>query len=300
MDRSVTSGVFGAILMLSAIMFGRVGEASASEKPIAKRIADRASPSIFEAWNSADNLNENPLVTAARHDLIFNGAGFFGLQWNNVHQGLGTDFTEASIRQGRLRRHDLLSRNPNIVLIMEIRYRDASKAYLPDGHKWWRRDGDAKIVSGWEEGQYLQLDFSNPEYRAQVAIQAQAALESGVVDGIMLDWWRDDDDRLSLVQSIRNRIGETALVLVNANDRTTPKTAPHYQRTFYGMLPQPDAGGLAAHCEHLDLGREKSAPPSDQLLGNMVASIACRRIPHARHHHTFPGAVRWLFSFCRP
>lgn len=196
-----------------------------SEEPVARRIANRAFPSIFQAWNPADNLKEDRVVTEARHDLIFHGERFFGLRWDHAYPGLATNFTAASIQAGLQRRRDLLRRNPNLILLVEIRYRDAHRSFLPDGHKWWRRDEQGKIVSGWEEGGYLQLDFSNPEYREHVAKQAQAAVSSGVVDGIMLDWWRDDADRLSLVTSIRSCIGEEALILANANDVSTPKTA---------------------------------------------------------------------------
>ncbi|OGV68562.1 MAG: hypothetical protein A2283_20110 [Lentisphaerae bacterium RIFOXYA12_FULL_48_11] len=191
-----------------------------------ERITGRSFPSIFQAWNPADNLKEDRTVTEARHDLIFNGASFFRLQWNNdVHHGLATGFTEKSIQQGLRRRQDLMSRNPNMILLIEIRYRDAHKSYLPDGHKWWRRDGKGQIVQGWEEGGYLQLDYSNPEFREQVAIQARAAIQSGVVDGIMLDWWDDDTDRLALAKAIRKIIGDKGLILANANDRHTPETA---------------------------------------------------------------------------
>jgi hypothetical protein len=65
-----------------------------------------------------------------------------------------------------------------------------------------------------------------------VAQQAQAAVASGVVDGVMLDWWQDDDERLALVKAIRARIGEGALILANANDRRTPKTAPFINGYF--------------------------------------------------------------------
>ena len=95
-----------------------------------------------------------------------------------------------------------------------------------------RRDAAGKIVPGWEEGGYWQLDFDNPDYREQVAAQAQAAVESGVVDGVMLDWWRDDDARLALVQLIRQRIGPHALILANPNDVTTPRTAPFINGYF--------------------------------------------------------------------
>jgi len=196
------------------------------EEPAARRIASRAFPSIFQAWNPADNLKEDRAVTEARHDLIFHGESFFGLQWDHAYPGLATNFTAASVQAGLQRRRDLLQRNPNLVLLVEVRYRDAHRSFLPDGHKWWRRDERGKIVSGWEEGGYLQLDFSNPEYREHVAKQAQAAVSSGVVDGVMLDWWRDDPDRLALVKAIRLRMGDNALILANANDVSTPQTAP--------------------------------------------------------------------------
>ena len=50
-------------------------------------------------------------------------------------------------------------------------------------------------------------------------------MDSGVFDGVMLDWWEDGDDRLALVKAIRKEIGDKALILVNANDRKTPRSA---------------------------------------------------------------------------
>lgn len=215
-----------ATVMLAGLITVCEAKDAVPETSVAGRIAGRTFPSIFQAWNPADNLKEDRAVTEGRHDLIFHGERFFGLQWNNAHPGLATNFTPTSIQSGLQRRRDLLRRNPNLILLVEIRYRDAHRSFLPDGHKWWRHDEQGKIVPGWEEGGYLQLDFSNPEYREHVAKQAQAALSSGVVDGIMLDWWRDDADRLELVKAIRSRIGEEALILANANDVLTPQTAP--------------------------------------------------------------------------
>ena len=232
MNPSVIIGLWGAMLMFSPVMIAGGAEDPASEKTVARRIADREFPSVFQAWSRADNLYEGPLATAARHDLIFHDAGFFGLQWNNRHAGLADGFTAASIQQGLSRRRELLSRNPNLLLIMEIRYRDAHPSHLPEGHRWWRRDRTGAIVPGWDEGSHLQLDFSSAEYRDHAAVQARAAVESGVVDGIMLDWWEDDADRLSLVKAIRERVGDETLILVNANDRTTPRTAPFVNGYF--------------------------------------------------------------------
>jgi len=172
------------------------------------------------------------MTTAARHDLIFHVANFFGLKWHHKYEGLAWRFTPESIARGLEKRRKLLELNPNMILIMEIRYRDAAKTFLPEGYKWWKRDSQGNLVTGWEEGDHLQLDFSNPEYREIVAHKAEAAMKSGVVDGIMLDWWQDDDDRLALVKAIRGRIGEDALILVNTNDRKTPKTGPFVNGYF--------------------------------------------------------------------
>jgi hypothetical protein len=81
------------------------------------------------------------------------------------------------------------------------------------------------LVAGWEEGKYIQLDFSHPGFQRHVASQAKTVMDSQVFDGVMLDWWDDDEDRLQLIQAIRKAIGPNALILVNANDRTTPATA---------------------------------------------------------------------------
>ncbi len=125
MNQSVSVAIWIAILMLSGFMSACGAQEAGTEKPVAGRISDRTFPSVFQAWNQADNLKEERAVTEARHDLIFHGEGFFGLRWDNVHRGLATNFTAASIRDGQRRRRDLLSRNPNLVLLMEIRYRDA-------------------------------------------------------------------------------------------------------------------------------------------------------------------------------
>lgn len=236
---------WAAVLAMSGVvLFCSEGE-DAKEKSVASRIADRTFPSVFQAWNPADNLREDPVVTQARHDLILHGEAFFGLTWDHTYPGLATAFTPDSLQQGLERRRDLMRRNPNLILLMEIKYRDAPRSFLPEGHKWWLRDGEGNIVSGWEEGKYLQLDFSNPEYREQVAVQADAAMKSGVFDGIMLDYWwewENEEGRLALVKAIRDRIGDEALILTNPGDRTTPKTAPfingYYMECVYSTTAE--------------------------------------------------------------
>ena len=204
-----------------------------SERPLAERVEGRTFPSVFQAWNPAQNVqDDSPWHTVARHDLLFHAPHFFGLQWNRHPIGLADGFTPESIQRGRLVRQGLLALNPNLVLLAEIRYRDAHKSYLPEGQEWWLRDNKGKIVPGWDEGKFLCLDFGNPEFRRHVAKQSKAAVDSGVVDGVMLDWWSDDADRLALIKEVRAAIGDKAIILANANDRKTPETAPYINGYF--------------------------------------------------------------------
>jgi len=219
-------------ILLPLIPIGSIA-VLAAERAATERIQSRAFPCVFQAWSPADNLPGEPKqTTIARHDLIWHAPRFFGLQWNNSFHGLGDGFTPGSIQQAREFRRTLLDLNPNIVLIAEIRYRDAHQQYLPESHEWWLRDEQGRIVPGWKEGSFLCLDFHNPDFRAQVAKQAAAAVATGVVDGVMLDWWSDDDSRLALIRDVRAAVGEDTIIVANANDRKTPRTAPFINGYF--------------------------------------------------------------------
>ena len=123
--------------------------ANSAERSAMERIKGRAFPSVFQAWSPAQNVrDESPLHTVARHDLLWHGPQFFGLRWNNRYTGLADGFTPESIQAARLFRQKLLTLNPNLVLIAEIRYRDAHRSYLPEGHAWWLRDKQGRIVPG--------------------------------------------------------------------------------------------------------------------------------------------------------
>ncbi|MBX7208737.1 MAG: putative glycoside hydrolase family 15 protein [Verrucomicrobiaceae bacterium] len=200
---------------------------------VSQRLAARTFPSVFQAWSPADNLKaEDELTTIARHDLVFHGPGFYDLKWNNDFEGLADGFTRGSISDAKAKRKALLARNPNLIMLAEIRYRDADRTFLPKNSSWWKRDASGKLEAGWDEGGYIQLDFANAAFRNHVALQARAVVETGAVDGVLLDWWVDDDDRLALIKAIRRAIGDDALILVNANAGTTPLTAPFINGYF--------------------------------------------------------------------
>ena len=199
---------------------------------IARRIANRDFPSVFQAWNPADNLeDEDPIVTLARHDLVFHGPEFFGLEWERDSSGLATKLTPESIGRGLAMRRKLLDLNPNIVLLAEIRYLNAWRGILPEGHRWWKYENGQLAWDSKEVG-LIRLDWQNPDFQQYVAAQCKAVVESGVVDGVMLDCWQDDEDRLALIKSVRAAVGDKALIVANVNDMKRPLTSPYLNGYF--------------------------------------------------------------------
>jgi hypothetical protein len=216
---------------------------SAGELSVAQRIEHRSFPSVFQAWNGATPLpGHNAKAMLARHDLAFLHPGTLGLVSTNAHEGMAVTFTAAGLDFARRKRTDLLALNSNLVLLAEVRYRDAPKGFLPENSPWWKRDERGQFIVGWAEGGYRLLDVESTNWHAQVAKRARALVQSGVFDGVMLDWWIDDDARMSLIQQVRAAIGPEALILVNANDRVIPRTATYvnglYMECYRSQTPE--------------------------------------------------------------
>ncbi len=232
--RYLTKHTFLLVLSLAVGMRGASAQLPRSkERPLRERLANRSFPSVFQAWSPVENVpGLTRMEGIARHDLAWSAISLCGLRWDQHPSGLAKGFTPESIAAARKVRRKLLGLNPNLILIAEIRYRDAHTSFLPERHKWWLRDEDGQIVAGWEEGGYLCLDYKNREYCRHVAQRARAVVESGVADGILLDWWIDDEDRLALIKEIRAAIGDRPLIIVNANDRIAPLTAPYVNGFF--------------------------------------------------------------------
>ena len=295
-----SAGVCAAVVGLAAVVQAVASAAGPIERSVEQRIDARGFPSIFQAWSPVQNVHdESPLHTVARHDLVWHGPEFFGLKWNNRYVGLADGFAENSIEHARAFRQKLLGLNPSAILILEIRYRDARKNYLPEGHSWWLRDTQGRIVPGWDEGGFVCLDYRNPEFRRQVAQQAKAAVASGAVDGIMLDWWSDDAGRLALVKEIRQCIGDEALIICNANARTTPQTAPYINGYFMECAAEQHARTLEKDRRYPGLGRKESPPAPGELRGNMVPRVERRPQPDAGDDDAGLDAFQWLLFVFR-
>lgn len=235
---NVMYGILTALMVFMSLGV-LYGEDQFKLSDVKQRVKGRVYPSIFQAWNKADNLKgEDEWRTVARHDLMFHDPAVFWLKWNHEQIGLADGFTRESIGFARGLREKLHGMNPNLVLLGEVRYRDAHLSYLPDDHPWWKRDKDGKRIVGWAEGGYYLLDFGNEDYQRHLAKQARAMVESGVLDGVMLDWWHEYGDqevlkdRLALLKRIRQAVGEKGLILVNSNHNKVPASSQYVNGLF--------------------------------------------------------------------
>lgn len=200
---------------------------------VATRLAQRDFPSVFQAWNPLDMpaawplaTNEGRLRAAAKHDVVweepvsqlgFNTPLVLGAVWDHAHGGLATRFTADSEKQALANRTAMLKQNPDMVFLLEVRWRDAPGSFLPENSPFWKRAADGTRAKGWDNGPepYYLLNPENAEFRANIARQCRAALASGIYDGVMLDW----SGHLGVVQDTRAALGPDAIIIVNIHDK---------------------------------------------------------------------------------
>jgi hypothetical protein len=260
------------------------------------RVMSRRFPSVFQAWNGIENRNdEDEFTRLARHDLIFTGTWMLRVNWRlspeQPYRGLATELVNqergASLLEGLKRRNRLRQLNPKLKILCELRYREGRylKPQSVDPWKWgdypagsdvWLRDGEGELAPGWGEdadgdGQverheirFMLLDFRNETLQDLLAQKALALQKSGLFDGIMLDWWKENHAtsgrwpnwngtiltveeetaaRISILQKIRALVGDDFLILVNSNDSRIPQSAAHVNGLFMELYkPRYNAG----------------------------------------------------------
>jgi hypothetical protein len=218
------------------------GEVARAQEPpddgpdsIVHRFNSRGFPSIFEAWNPAQNLRndpypsaiplssiETPAATTARHDLYWAGPGLgLKLAGNEQYEILSPQFTPESIVAARKNRDALLDFNPHMLILAELHYYSAPVDFLPPDSPWWL-PGSAVNDGG------RLLDFANPAFQNAAAALCGALVRAGVYDGCMLDWWNDavqTADRVSLIRKVREAVGEQAILIGNVNGTVPTSTA---------------------------------------------------------------------------
>jgi hypothetical protein len=197
------------------------------------------------AWNNATNLHEPAIDSIARHDIVIGGPGTYGLKANNEYAGLATGFTAESVERADEMHKELKEKNPGILTLAEVRYRDANTSYLPPENKWWQSD-NGKPVKGYPGAglNYRMLNIENTQFQDHVAVQAADLVKTGAVDGVMLDWFNDgvhsgkdwDKARLQMLTKIRERIDDVnpnAKIFINTNAEVMPESVSKLVDGYY-------------------------------------------------------------------
>jgi hypothetical protein len=186
---------------------------------------DAEYPRVFQAWADADYNNEDPNVTVARHDLFWTTLNGFGLHWEWEGNLFGDDYRSEKLNYiGTAQAYDLptiRALNPKIKILGQIQHyaasRDTGPEHLPSDHTWWLKVNGQFVPDPLDPSRFL-LDHCDPELRAHVANQAKALMDTGRVEGIMLDSCDTGTPCLDyLLADIRAKIGDNALIIVNVN-----------------------------------------------------------------------------------
>ena len=230
--------------------------------PIDDRIENRSFPSIFQAW---DGISQHLIPRQdgiAYHDLYWHGLPF-GMRWLNTDEGYKLFSYSHDIEQSIAERDELLSKNPNMLFLAEVRYRDAvPDRNYPEDFPYWVRDENGDLVRAWRKGKLFLLDFTNPEFQDIIVQKTIAISEFGLFDGIVFDWWHEShvtlsewgnhskqystveaelEARLSIVRRIREGVHDDFLIIGNTNEREIPVTAP-YMNGGYMEAPRDHNG----------------------------------------------------------
>ena len=225
-----------------------------SALPIQERIDNRSLPSIVLPWSDGI-LNRGGdwwddsipyLDRVAYHDLWWNYIPF-GLRFLLTPQGyqLMGDL-QSAIDQ----REELLSQNPNMLFLVDLRYVYAPVDRYPEDWFGWLRDENGNLILKRPGAFAYVMDFRLPEVQAVVAERAIAVAKCGLYDGIMFDTWTESyavlpnstlqEEQLALIsilEQIRQGVPDEFLILCNRNQAKLPLSAPYINGGFMETFP---------------------------------------------------------------
>ena len=217
--------------------------------PVEDRMENRSFPSVFQAWPEKGLRKD----LTAFHDLYWHGLPF-GLNWLTTSE---RQMLTGDIEKAKAQRDELLSKNPNMLFLVTIQYRDAIVgSQYPEDFPYWVRDENGNPVKAWynrEDVKMYLLDFTNPDVQDIIVQRAVAVSKCGLYDGIVFDWWHESivslsdwndwskqystveaelEARLSMVRRIREIVRDDFLIIGNTNDRKIPVTGPYLNGGF--------------------------------------------------------------------
>jgi len=253
-------------------------------------------PRVCQAWAGIQNRPDlSELEQLASHDLMWSGLWDLGLAWrvsgDQPHQGLSTTLMDiwGNPDAAEERKASLLQLNPDFKFLVSVLYREGKYVEdesglvnlwefgdFPPDSPFWIRDAVGEPVPAFgndnnldgviepEEIDTALLDFRNPDLIELVAQKALALEQTGVVDGVFLDWWAEHnrtaasyidwstfymtaeeeiEARLAILRRIRELVSDDFLILGNTNQLTAPRSAPYMNGMYMEAVKADRFGG---------------------------------------------------------
>jgi acetyl esterase/lipase len=253
-------------------------------------------PRVCQAWAGIQNRPDlSELEQFASHDLMWSGLWDLGLAWrvsgDQPHQGLSTTLMDiwGNPDAAEERKASLLQLNPDFKFLVSVLYREGKYVDdesglvnlwefgdFPPDSPFWIRDAVGEPVPAFgfddnldgviepEEIVTSLLDFRNPDLIELVAQKALALEQTGVVDGVFLDWWAEHnrtaasyidwstfymtaeeeiEARLAILRRIRELVSDDFLILGNTNQLTAPRSAPYMNGMYMEAVKADRFGG---------------------------------------------------------
>ncbi len=240
-------------------------------------------PHICQTWEGIQNRPDlTELQRLASHDLVISTPHVLDLNWERTddqpYDGLSTTLVPTWNGNPSAKKDSLRQLNPNFTFVATVYYREGNFVgdentlptlwdfgYFPPNSALWVRDEAGEPVPAFgmddnldgtiqpEEIQLALVDFAHPDLIELIAQKALALEQSGVVDGIFLDWWNErqrtvgnyldwstfymtlDEEveaRLAILRRIREVVSDDFLIIGNTNNGTAPQSAPYMNGMF--------------------------------------------------------------------
>jgi hypothetical protein len=237
-------------LSLSEFRYDQKCDFPPESPSIEERLKTRSMPSIFQAWNNTSDLKN--LTWDERnelHDLHWSQS--FNLDWDTTvfepSFGLATSVA-GSLDVARKLREEKLSRNPNMIFLVEIRMRDhLNEAAFPPDSPFWLRNTNGSIV---QFGPSLMFNFLLPEVQQLLIDRILAIEKCGYYDGVLLDGFNHNgtgfagrhlyeatDEEIiqaytNIFEVVRAQVRDDFLILINANQSKPTRFAKYLNGVF--------------------------------------------------------------------
>lgn len=303
-----------------------------SSTPENNQATAKGNINIFQAWTNMDNEGTE-LGNISKHDLVFSDTWIFDIGF------LSDNLLETRLDDGELthafeRKETLKALNPDILILCELYYREGIPGeHLPYDSELWIRD-DGEIAPAWgedinadghvsiDEIETGLIDFTKSEMIQAVASRAETLYNSGLFDGIMLDWWSEEattgnmdwtftylskeeelEGRVKLLQEIRSKVGEDFLILVNSNAQTLPITGQYVNGLYMECYKENyDQGYLEEEVhdiEHTLLWAEETlrSPTINCLEGWRIVSDLSQSYNKAIRERESEENLKWMRLF---